>query len=156
MSPVNLWKPQKLLCRTQFTKLSCKWRFVRIAENRAPTGESVGKFRIWSTPINIFSAPFSSLVHRIRARHREQIFGKSRNHGAQHLQEESVQHRGRSGLCFGIRREGNVSGLLQCVHQPRDRAVQVFVRPPQLFDLVDRVQHRGVVLAAELAADLRK
>ncbi len=156
MSAVNLWKPQKLQSRMRLTELGCEWRFVRIAENRAPTGESVGKFRIWSTPINIFSAPFSSLVHRTWARHREQIFGKSRNHGAQHSQKESVQHRGRSGLRFGIRREGKVSGLLQCVHQPRDRAVQVFVRPPQLFDLVDRVQHRGVVLAAELAADLRK
>src|SRR5260370_7966075 len=51
---------------------------------------------------------------------------------------------------------GNSCGLLQCAHQTHNRAVQVFARPPQLFDLVDRMQHRGVVLAAELAADLRK
>src|SRR5882762_559185 len=154
MSVVNLWKPQKLQSRMRLTEPGCEWRFVRIAENRAPTGESVGKFRIWSTPINIFSAPFSSLVHRIWARHREQIFGKSRNHGAQHLQK--VCSTAGEAACASEWREGKVSGLLQCVHQPRDRAVQVFVRPPQLFDLVDRVQHRGVVLAAELAADLRK
>ena len=46
--------------------------------------------------------------------------------------------------------------LLECVHQPRDGAIQVFVGPPHLFDLVDRVQHRGVVLSAELPANFRK
>jgi hypothetical protein len=44
--------------------------------------------------------------------------------------------------------------LLQRVHQPRDRPVQFFIRSPQLLDLVDRVQHRGVVFASELPADL--
>ena len=64
MSAVNLWKPQKLPLRMRITELGCEWRFVRIAENRAPTRESVARFRIWSTPINMFSAPFSSLLHR--------------------------------------------------------------------------------------------
>jgi hypothetical protein len=35
MSGVNLWKPQKLQSRMQFTGLHCKWRFVTIAENKA-------------------------------------------------------------------------------------------------------------------------
>jgi hypothetical protein len=35
MSAVNLWKPQKLKSRMQFTGLNCKWRFVTIAENKA-------------------------------------------------------------------------------------------------------------------------
>jgi hypothetical protein len=35
MSAVNLWKPQKLQSRMQFTGLNCKWRFVTIAENKA-------------------------------------------------------------------------------------------------------------------------
>ena len=77
MSAVNLWKPQKLLSRMWLTKLGREWRFVRIAENRATSGESIAKFRIWSTPINIFSAPFSSLLHRTWARHREQILKRS-------------------------------------------------------------------------------
>src|SRR3981081_1126766 len=114
MSAVNLWKPQKLLCRTQFTKLSCKWRFVRIAENRAPTGESVARFGIWSTPINIFSAPFSSLLHRTWARHREQIFGKIRNHGAQHLRKESVQRQREKRPAFRNKERGK-SKLLTAV-----------------------------------------
>ncbi len=45
-------------------------------------------------------------------------------------------------------------GLLQRVHQTCNCAVQVFIRPAQLFDLIDGVQHCGVVLATELAADL--
>jgi hypothetical protein len=64
MSAVNLWKPHKLHLRTQFTELNCKWRFVRIAENRALNTGSAVNFRIWSTLVNIFSAPFSSLLHR--------------------------------------------------------------------------------------------
>ena len=71
MSAVNLWKPQKLPSRMRLTELGGEWRFVRIAENSAPTRESVAKFRIWSIPINKISAPFSSLLHRIWARHRE-------------------------------------------------------------------------------------
>ena len=66
MIAVNLWKPHKLQSRTQFTDLNCKWRFVRIAEKQSPTGDSAANLRIWSTPINIFSAPFSSLLHRIQ------------------------------------------------------------------------------------------
>src|SRR5271156_6131753 len=46
--------------------------------------------------------------------------------------------------------------LLQRVHQTRDGAVQILVRTPQLFDFVDGVQHRGVVLAAELPTNLRQ
>src|SRR5713101_1225077 len=57
---------------------------------------------------------------------------------------------------FPSMKRGKSCGLLQCVHQACDRAVQFFVRPPQLFDLVDRMQDRGVVLASELAANLRE
>ena len=64
MIAVNLWKAQKLQSRTQFTETSCEWRSVRIAENRAPASQSVANFGIWSTPINKFSAPYSSLLHR--------------------------------------------------------------------------------------------
>jgi len=45
-----------------------------------------------------------------------------------------------------------LSGLLQRVHQTCDCAVQVFVGPAQLFNLVDRVQHGRMVFAAELSA----
>src|SRR5260370_38058732 len=62
--------------------------------------------------------------------------------------EERLALRGKVG--------GSSGGLLQGAHQTGNRAVEFFVGPPQLFDLVDRMQHRGVVLAAELAADLRK
>ena len=43
--------------------------------------------------------------------------------------------------------------LLKRVHQPRDGAVEVFVGAAHLFDLVDRVEHGGVMFAAELPAD---
>src|SRR5215475_4901171 len=46
--------------------------------------------------------------------------------------------------------------LLQSVHQASDRTVQVLVRAAHFFDLVDGVKHGGVVLAAELPADLRQ
>src|SRR6202521_5501454 len=123
MSAVNLWKPQKLLSRMWLTKLGREWRFVRIAENRATSGESIARFRIWSTPINIFSAPFSSLLHRIWARDREQILKRSEITAHNICRKKLRSAGGRSGLRFGIRREGKASRLLQCVHQPRDRAV---------------------------------
>src|SRR6266481_3987802 len=58
----------------------------------------------------------------------------------------------------GAREEekGKASGLLQRVQQARNRPVQIFVRPPQLLDLIDRVQHSRVMLAAELPANLRQ
>jgi hypothetical protein len=36
------------------------------------------------------------------------------------------------------------------------QSIQIFVGLPLLVDLGDRMHHRGVVLAAELAADLRQ
>ena len=55
-----------------------------------------------------------------------------------------------------VNRAGKVSELLKGIHQARDGAVQVFVGAAHLFDFVDRVQYRGVVLAAELAANFGK
>src|SRR5438309_748027 len=52
--------------------------------------------------------------------------------------------------------EAGLRVLLQGVHQPSDGSVEIFVRPAQLLDLVDRMQHRGVMLAAELTANLRQ
>ena len=46
MSAVNLWKPQKLQSRTQFTGVSYKWRFVRIAENSSLLISPLSNFRI--------------------------------------------------------------------------------------------------------------
>ena len=43
--------------------------------------------------------------------------------------------------------------LLQRVHQSSDGAIKVFVGSAHLFDLIDRVQHGGVMLAAKLRAD---
>src|ERR1700677_1660505 len=50
----------------------------------------------------------------------------------------------------------NYRRLLQCVHQPRNDAVQIFVRSPQLFNLINRMQHGGVMLPAELPANFRQ
>ncbi len=47
-------------------------------------------------------------------------------------------------------------GLLQRIHQARDGPIEIFVRTPQLFNFIDRVQHRSVVLPAELTANLRQ
>ena len=105
MSAVNLWKPRKLLSYTWLTKPGCEWRFVRTSENRALTGESVGKFRIWLTPINIFSAPFSSLLHRTWARHREQILKRSETTAHNICRKKARKAGGRNSLCFGTKRE---------------------------------------------------
>jgi hypothetical protein len=56
---------------------------------------------------------------------------------------------------FGVRLRQKIF-LLQGVHQTGDRAVQFLVRAAQFFNLVDGVQHRGVVLAAKLPADFRQ
>jgi hypothetical protein len=63
MSAVNLWKPRKLPSYTCFREPQCKWGFVSIAENVAPSGKSKVNSRIWSTRINIFSASFTGLLH---------------------------------------------------------------------------------------------
>jgi len=39
-------------------------------------------------------------------------------------------------------------------HQPGDGTVQFLVQPPHAFDLVDGMEHRRVMHAAELAANL--
>src|SRR5436309_2063179 len=46
--------------------------------------------------------------------------------------------------------------LLQSVHQPSDGAVQILVGAAHFLDLVDGVQHSGVMLAAKLAANFRQ
>src|ERR1700682_1828525 len=51
---------------------------------------------------------------------------------------------------------GDGEVLLKGIHETRDGAVQIFVRTTQLFDLIDGVQHGGVVLATELPADFRQ
>src|SRR5882724_937279 len=43
--------------------------------------------------------------------------------------------------------------LLEGVHQAGDGAVQLFVGAAHFFDLMDGVQHGGVVFTTELAAD---
>src|SRR6266480_3424983 len=67
---------RKLQWRRQFTYLNGKWRFVRILENRAlPAGPPrISEF--WSTSINIFSAPFSNLLHKARIQDHLEIFSK--------------------------------------------------------------------------------
>ena len=50
----------------------------------------------------------------------------------------------------------NEFNLDENVEQPADRTVQILVRTSQRLDLVDRVQHRGVVFAAKLPPDLRE
>src|SRR6266853_3191010 len=61
--------------------------------------------------------------------------------------------------CAGLRKircAGKVCGLAEGIHQFIDRAVQVLVAPAESVDLVNRMEDRGVVLAAELPADFRK
>ena len=67
MSAVNLWKPRKLPSCNCLTDTCCMCRFVSIAENMTLGDKLEVNFRIWSTPINTFSAPFSSLLHRAQA-----------------------------------------------------------------------------------------
>jgi len=153
MSVVNLWKPQKLQSRMRLTEPGCEWRFVRIAENRAPTGESVGKFRIWSTP----STYFPHLSQALSTGYGHVIASKSLERAETTCTTfaESVQHRGEAA-CASEWREGKVSGLLQCVHQ------RVIVRFRSLSDRRNSsillIECSTVVwcLPPNLAADLRK
>ncbi len=72
MIAVNLWKPQKLQAPNRFTVSLARWRFVRIAENSGHVSWPVVNFRVSSTAINKFSAPFSSLLHKVYADKRGQ------------------------------------------------------------------------------------
>src|SRR5260370_27914551 len=73
MSAVNLWIPRKLQSRTWFTELLPKWRFVRISENESSAHRQAQELRIWSTPFNRLSAPFSNLLHKAQRPLRRQI-----------------------------------------------------------------------------------
>ena len=46
--------------------------------------------------------------------------------------------------------------LLEGVHQSRDRTIEILVGTTKLLNLIDGVQHGGVMFATELAADFRK
>ena len=83
MSVVILWKPRKLLWCTHFRGSRCKWRFVSIAENLTPSSRSEVNSRNWSTPINTFSASFSSLLHRAQAHNGGQIFERIGRYSAE-------------------------------------------------------------------------
>src|SRR5260370_16943224 len=52
-----------------------------------------------------------------------------------------------------VRRERR--GLLQRIHQARNRAVQILVRAAQFFNLLDVMQHAVVVLPTKFPANLR-
>jgi hypothetical protein len=64
MSAVNLWKAQELQPHNSVTDSLSKWRFVGIAEISDLAEKFPVNFRIWSTPINRFSALFSYFLHK--------------------------------------------------------------------------------------------
>ena len=153
MSAVNLWKAWKLQSHILFTRSCCKWVFVRIAENYSCAARFILKRGILSSTINIFSASFANLLHRTLVKI---TYGWEwiTNTQLAALQTENRKRRPKSGRRSLKSVREMPSELLQSVHQTRNRAVQVFVRPAQLFNLVDGVQYCGVMLSAELPANL--
>jgi hypothetical protein len=65
MSAVNLWKQLKLQSHNWFTVPLSKWCSVRIVEKGGRVSRLIMNFRISPTPVNKFSAPFSSLLHKV-------------------------------------------------------------------------------------------
>src|SRR6266403_5874821 len=97
MSAVNLWKAHKLQARTHFASLNGKWRFVRILENRALWACPPRISEFWSTSINIFSAPFSNLLHRARIQDYQGIFEGSESTVRDNCRRKARNAGGRSG-----------------------------------------------------------
>ena len=50
----------------------------------------------------------------------------------------------------------NPTTLTQCVSKPVEKSIQISIGFPQAINLLNRVQNRCVVLAAELSPDLRQ
>src|SRR5207302_1161497 len=107
MSAVNLWKPHKLQWRTHFADLNGKWRFVRILENRALLACPSRISEFWSTSINIFSAPFSNLLHSARMQHRGMVLAAELpadlgKRGGGELLDDIHRHLARKGDRAGV------------------------------------------------------
>src|SRR5260370_37774371 len=156
MSAVNLWIPRKLQSRTWFTELLHKWRFVRISENESSAHRQAQELQIWSTPFNRLSALFSSLLHKVREPLRRQILRALESMAHNNCRKESMERKAKGTVCVPRKVTGERRGLLQRIHQARNRAVQILVRAAQFFNLLDGMQHSGVVLATELSANLGK
>ena len=60
-----------------------------------------------------------------------------RRHDAEIISEQDREPQAKRAASISVRGEGEEPGLLQRVHKARNRAVQVFVGPTQLFNLVD-------------------
>src|SRR2546426_10256417 len=119
MGAVDLWKPHKLQCRTHYAYLNSKWRCVRILDIRALRACPPRISEFWSTSINIFSAPFSNLLHRARIQDHEGIFEGSESTartiaegkreplagGAARVSEYGADERG--GLVVGVAQSGD-------------------------------------------------
>jgi len=103
MSAVNLWKPQKLQSRMQFTELSCKWRFVRIAENRALPASLL---RILEFGL-LSSTYFPHVSQAFSTGHAHVIVGESCTTIAERKREAQA---GGAACVFGVRKEGKASG----------------------------------------------
>jgi hypothetical protein len=165
MSAVETWITRNTHCFRREMKADHKWRIVRTEEIAVAFGVTSRGPRVSCTNAHMLSARFTILLHTVSwscsgvswqnssqsaFAFLRTSFGTVARRKAPEARSRAVRHEQERKLC-GKRLEK----LLQRVHQSSDGAVQIFVRPPHLFDFVDRVQHRSVVLAAELAADFR-
>jgi hypothetical protein len=96
MNAVNLWKAQKLQSHTPFTKAYCQWLFVSIAENNPYAARLILDLSILFSITNMFSASFSSLLHRALLRNQEGIWNHKTRQSS--LQIENRKRRPKSGL----------------------------------------------------------
>ncbi len=171
MSAVETWITRNTHWFRRGMKVDHKWGIVRTEEIAVAVGADGRGPQISYTNAHMLSARFTTHLHRMiwscssaswPAKFVASAFAfvtaslsALRGRSGEDAPKEcsrAVRHEEERKLC----RKGLGKKLLQRVHQSGDGAVQIFVRPPHLFDFVDRVQHRGVVLAAELAADFRQ
>ena len=172
MSAVETWITRNTHWFRRGMKVDHKWGIVRTEEIAVPVGADGRGPQVSYTSAHMLSARFTTHLHRMigssssaswKAKFVASAFafvttrlGALRGRSGEDALPKSVPApcamKRNENLC----RKGSEKKLLQRVHQSGDGAIQIFVRPPHLFDFVDRVQHRGVVLAAELAADFRQ
>ena len=150
MRSVNLWKPAQTFLPGAVSKPMLARYFVKTEENSGGSASKPTKRPALCRSVNRFSAPFAILVHSFSIGWLSRLAQTARRCG--YFAEQMWK---RGPFCLGrVPHEAGLRVLLQGVHQPGNGPVQIFVRPAQLLDFVDRVQHRSVMLAAELTANL--
>ena len=164
MTTVKMWKPSKRLLRTANNDGLMQ---VANSENSGKSGQELPSHCSDEKCAHIFntkSARFTTVLHRPATRH----FRLQMNRQQQRTRSEGQARMGAREIASFTQRQSYAAGgalardhagcnllLLQSVHQSRDRAVQFLVRAPHLFDLVDGMEDRGVMLAAKLPSNFR-